>query len=455
MSVEKSASEFFITLPDLSPEEAVGTLIDYATDLQASDLFFTAHAHHLIVQMRHFGICRMLTVLDPEFGRHCMAHIKALAGLDVTEQRRPQDGRWLRQRREQEIDIRISTLPTLYGEDFALHLLVRDTHLLTLENLGLRHRERTQLLHLLNSPSGLILVTGPTGCGKTTTLYAALKYLNNGERKINTIEDPIEYALAGIRQSQVNLRAGVDFPELLRSVLRQAPDVIMIGEIRDPVTAQTAVRAANSGHLVLATLHAPMSDGAVQSMLSLGVPPHFLGVCLRGVVAQRLVRTLCPQCKAQVNLSFHATLLEELRPWLEPSDGRVLFTASGCPACHRTGYAGRTGVFEVLSVGPTVRPLILDHQPTQVIRQQAVAEGMLDFRQAALLKVAQGQTTVAELIRVIPTEYLGPFPGWRLVERAQSKELLLAADLDGPEIAVDTRPRVEPMQELQPAVLGL
>jgi type II secretory ATPase GspE/PulE/Tfp pilus assembly ATPase PilB-like protein len=407
MIAEKAASEFFITLPDLAPEDAVGTLIDYAADLHASDLFFTTHENHIVVRMRHLGIYRMLTVLEPELGRHCMAHIKAMAGMDVAEQRRPQDGRWLRQREEQMIDLRISTLPTLYGEDFALHLLFRGMQSLTLEKLGLRQQELKPLLELLNSPSGLMLVTGPTGSGKTTTLYAALKYLNNGERKINTIEDPIEYALAGIRQSQINLRAAVDFPDLLRSVLRQAPDVIMIGEIRDPVTAQTAVRAANSGHLVLATLHAPTSAGAVQSMHGLGVHAHFLGACLRGVISQRLVRTLCPECRVQADPSLHPALFDDVRHLLDAGESPGLYTAPGCTACHRSGYSGRTGVFEMLPVTAMMRPLIYDRQPTQAIRQRAMEDGMLEFRQAALLKVAQGETSLEEVMRAIPSEYLG------------------------------------------------
>jgi len=264
-----------------------------------------------------------------------------------------------------------------------------------------------QLLNILSSPSGLILVTGPTGSGKTTTLYACLGHLNNGLRKINTIEDPVEYAVEGIRQSQVNQQLDVDFPELLRSVLRQAPDIIMVGEIRDPMTAETAVRAANSGHLVLATLHAPIAAGAIQSMLSFGIPHHFLGSALRGIVAQRLVRTLCPECKTSVDLSLYPQIFEEVKPWLKPGEGQRLFAARGCDACHKTGYSSRTGVFEMLIVNTKVRQLIFDKRPTQVLRQKALEEGLLEFRQAALLKVARGQTSADEVLRVVPTEYLG------------------------------------------------
>jgi type II secretory ATPase GspE/PulE/Tfp pilus assembly ATPase PilB-like protein len=343
-----------------------------------------------------------------EFGRRCMAHIKAAAGMDVAEKRRPLDGRWIRRRNgESTIDLRISTMPTLWGEDFTLRLLVRGSQLLSLEQLGLLRRDFNELFALLNSPSGMILVTGPTGSGKTTTLYACLTYLNNGERKINTIEDPIEYAVEGVRQSQINPRLDVDFPDLLRGALRQAPDVIMVGEIRDPITAETAVRAANSGHLVLATLHAPVAAGAIQSMLSLGVHPHFLSSSLRGVIAQRLIRTLCPACKMTLDLSEAPHTFDEVRQWLEPGQGRQLYAPNGCAECHRSGYAGRTGVFEVLTVKRELRKVIYEGQTTQAIRQKAIADGMIEFKQSALLKVARGETTAEEVLRAVPTEYLG------------------------------------------------
>src|SRR5262249_38476531 len=212
-------------------------------------------------------------MLTPEQGRRCTSYIKAMAGMDLAEQRRPLDGRWVRGEDgvgAGRVDLRVSTIPTLYGEDLAIRLLSCQTQMLMLDQLGMTRRERNELIAMLNLPSGLILVCGPTGSGKTTTLYAGLKYLNNGERKINTIEDPIEYAVTGLRQSQINPKADVGFPELLRSVLRQSPDVILISEIRDAITAEIAIRAASSGHLVLASVHAPSAPGAVQSLLGLG-----------------------------------------------------------------------------------------------------------------------------------------------------------------------------------------
>jgi type II secretory ATPase GspE/PulE/Tfp pilus assembly ATPase PilB-like protein len=394
-------------LEALPPEEAVRRLFDFAVDQGISDLFFLTCEDEMRVAARHLGVLRPLVGLPTLFGRRCIGHIKASAGMDVAEKRRPLDGRWLTERKGKRIDLRISTIPTMYGEDFTLRLLTRDTPLLRIDRLGLLHKEYNELLKLLGGPSGLILVTGPTGAGKTTTLYACINHLNNGQRKINTIEDPIEYALAGIRQSQVNPRLNLDFPDLLRGVLRQAPDVIMVGEIRDTVTAETAVRAANSGHLVLATLHAPTAAGAVQSLLNLGVHPHFLASSLRGVVAQRLVRTLCADCKISFDMSLAPHTFEEVRPWLRPGEGDVLYAARGCSRCGQTGYSARTGVFEVMSISPELRRLIFARQPTQVLHQRAMAEGMVEIRQAALLTVARGETTSEEVLRVIPPEYLG------------------------------------------------
>jgi len=393
---------------DLPPNEAVHRLIEYAATLHASDLFFAADETHIAVSVRHLGMLRPLCLLPAELGKRCQAHLKAVAGMDVAEKRRPHDGRHLYQLNNSSfLDMRINTLPTLYGEDLTLRLLERDSRLLRPDQLGLLRHDYNRLLSMLQSPSGLILVSGSTGSGKTTTLYACLAYLRGSERKINTIEDPIEYALEGIRQSQVNLRLGVDFPELLRSVLRQSPDVIMIGEIRDALTAATAVQAANSGHLVLATIHAPVAAAAVESMLGLGVPAHFLASSLLGCMAQRLLRTLCPGCRKPYASSEPLPIFSEVETWLEADQGQLLYSAATCNKCLHTGYVGRTGVFEVLTVSSAIRRRIFALEPAQALRRQALEEGMIEFRQAALLKVAQGETTVEEVFRVVPSEYLG------------------------------------------------
>jgi type II secretory ATPase GspE/PulE/Tfp pilus assembly ATPase PilB-like protein len=392
------------------PEMAVATLVSHAVKMPASDLFFSCNENHVAVSVRHLGVVRLLTVLTPELGRRCTSHIKVMAGMDLAEQRRPLDGRWVKSDEgigTGRIDLRVSTIPTLYGEDLSLRLLNCNSHAMSIDQLGMLRKELNELIGILNVPSGLILVSGPTGSGKTTTLYASLKYLNNGQRKINTIEDPIEFAISGVRQSQINPKADVGFPELLRSVLRHSPDVIMIGEIRDPITAETAVRAANSGHLVLASLHAPSAMGAVQSMLSLGVHPHFLSSSLQGVIAQRLVRTLCSRCKVPFNVSETPQVFDEVRSWLEPEQGQYLFGAKGCTDCYQSGYSGRTGVFEMLRITRELRRLVADGCTTRELRQKAVEEGLLELRRAALLKVARGETNAEEVLRTIPSEDLG------------------------------------------------
>ncbi len=397
---------------------AVAALVDHAVRVGASDLFFSFNANHVAVSVRHLGLVRLLTIVTTEHGRRCTSHVKAMADMDVAEQRRPQDGRWVRDdstlpTREpggddedededepvgiytatvsgtERVDLRVSTIPTLHGEDMAIRLLVSTPQVVSLEQLGISRRELNELTAMLEIPGGLILVSGPTGAGKTTTLYACLRYLNNGERKIHTIEDPIEYAVPGLRQSQINSKADVGFPELLRSVLRQSPDVILIGEIRDAVTAEIALRAANSGHLVLASVHAPSAPAAIQSLLGLGASAHFLSSALQGVIAQRLVRTLCPSCKVVFELDDSVQTFDEVRDWLEPGEGHVLHGARGCLDCLQSGYAGRTGVFEVLRITRELRPLIAERRTTNEIRDRAVKAGVLDLRRAALVKIAR------------------------------------------------------------------
>ena len=258
---------------------------------------------------------------------------------------------------------------------------------------------------MLNNPAGMILITGPTGSGKTATLYASLLKLNDGSRKINTIEDPIEYSVEGLRQSQINPGVQLDFAGLLRATLRQNPDVIMIGEIRDAETAQTAVRAANSGMLVLATMHSPSTAATVQAMRAYGVTDHFLASSLRGVVAQRLVRTLDPATRKEVDMSGTGAF-EEIQGMLEPGEGEKMYAAEPAESNQMTGYNGRAGVFEIMEVTRTLRSLIASNATAADIREQAIKDGMIEFRKAALLKVAKGDTTLEEVFRVIPSEDL-------------------------------------------------
>ncbi len=388
----RTTHEFFAVDDTLSPPQTVALLLNRAIAIGASDLFLSAAQNALVASVRHLGVVRTLGRLDPEYGRHCRAHLRAEAGLDIAEHRRPQDGRWTYQASSgKTVDLRVCSLPTLHGEDVSVRILDRELSERPFDQLGLGPSDHERLTELLGYPGGLILVTGPTGGGKTTTLYSCLRYLNNGQRRIHTIEDPVEYDIPGIHQSQPNVKLGLHFPDLLRGIVRQGPDVIMIGEIRDPETAATAVSAANSGHLVLATLHAPVGAGGVASMLAYGVAPHFLATSLIGITAQRLVRTFCPGCRFPVEAARAAVDL------VAPGCG-----APGCPVCQGTGFAARTALFEVLTVTRAIRDLIQARQPTQVIEKQAYLDGMTGFRHAAQVLIARGQTDLTEIRRCIP-----------------------------------------------------
>ncbi len=397
-----------IDVTNLPAEKAVNALIEHAVDMKASDLFLTTNEQHVAVLVRHLGIIRPIAILPSDQGKKCLSHIKAASSMDLTENRRPSDGRWIfePEDKDQTVDLRINAIPTMHGQDFAIRMLVRGATLFDLSTLGMMPDQLEQFEQMLTAPGGLILITGPTGSGKTATLYAALTKLNDGKKKINTIEDPIEYALPGLRQSQVNSAIELGFPELLRSVLRQSPDVIMIGEIRDAETARTAVHAANSGILVLATIHAPNAPGAIQSMRSLDVHAHFLANCLRGVLSQRLVRTLCTNCRASFDLSGAEGTFDDIGHLLTKDEGKTLYAPVGCEACDGAGYAGRTGVFELLTITKNIRNAVSDGRPTREIRTLALEEKMKDFRQSALLKVARGETTTEEIFRVVPAEHL-------------------------------------------------
>jgi len=397
---------------DLEEEDAAvaaAKLIEYAAGLPASDLFINSDEDGVTVAVRYLGILRRVAQLPKDEGRRLLYHFKAVAGMDVGQRLRPEDGRWVfRRQNGDKVDLRVNSVPSLHGEDLAIRVLDRNVRLLDLAILGLHPQDLAKVQAMVGGPGGMILVTGPMGAGKTTTLYACLRAVNDGKRKINTIEDPIEYALDGVRQSQVNLKAGVDFPDLLRNVLRQSADVIMIGEVRDPITAETAVRAATSGQLVLATLHAATAPAAIDTMLALQVHPHFLATSLQGIIAQRLVRTLCDKCKLPIDISESPQTFDDVRKWLAPGQGQTIHAAPGCPACRFEGYVGRTGVFEVLRASKEIRSLIAQRRTVREIREQAIREGMLDVRRSALLKVAEGITSTEEMMRVIPAEHLLP-----------------------------------------------
>ncbi|MCU0879765.1 MAG: GspE/PulE family protein [Pirellulaceae bacterium] len=407
MSTQEVPDFRAVDLAELPPQEVCASIIREAVALRASDLFLLSEENSLKIGVRNMGRFEQLAMVSREQGRHLLNYFKSVAAMDIAERRRPQEGRWIFESEHGAVDLRINIIPTIFGEDLTARLLDRRMGLRALDAIGVTKDDYHKLTAMLASPSGLLLVTGPTGTGKTTTLYASLQYLNTGTRKIHTIEDPIEYALPGIRQSQVHAKLGIDFPELLRNILRQAPDVIMIGEIRDEETAHTAVRAANSGHLVLATLHSPVAAGAIQSIRALGANPYFLSSGLLGVIAQRLVRMLCPNCRVAYDISESPETFAEIQSLLEPGLGTYIYGPGGCEQCRHQGYLGRIGVFEIMTFNRQLRKLVLDARPAEDLQAAAIAAGMVEFRRAAMLKVAQGITSMEEVLRELPAEYLG------------------------------------------------
>ncbi len=396
-----------VELIDMHASEAVRSVVEHAFHFGASDIFLLSQPNTVEIKMRSQGVLRDLATVPTDFGRHMISHMKAEASMDIAESRLPQDGRWVIHHDNDPIDMRLSTIATLSGEDLAIRISHARLGKSQLDEIGMSAKQLVQFKSMLESRSGLLLVTGPTGVGKTTTLYSALNYLADGSRKINTIEDPIEKSLSGVRQSQVNPRIGLTFAEILRSLLRQAPDVIMVGEIRDEETAKTAVRAATSGVFVIATTHAPIAAAPIQSLVAMGVKPYFLANCLLGVVAQQLVRKLCPNCRSEVDLTDSPKTFEEVRGLLHGAEGTRIYGAVGCEACDSQGYSDRTGLFEILQVNHRLRRLISDGADSMAIHQAATEEGMIELRKSALVKMAQGEITLEEVMRQFTPENLG------------------------------------------------
>lgn len=392
---------------DQSPSEVLNAIMERAAELHVSDVFFLSEEAGVRVAFRRMGGMETVAALPLDTGRTVITLLKAEAGIDLGDRRRPHEGRRIQAIGDRTIDLRINIIPTLHGEDVTARLLDRKFGLRSLDEIGLTRIELNKMQAMLSNPSGLILVTGPTGTGKTTTLYAALQFLNNGARKINTLEDPVEYGVLGLRQSQTNSKLGLDFPELLRNVLRQSPDVIMVGEIRDRETAETAVRAANSGTIVLSTLHSPVASAAVQSMAALGVNRYFLSNSLIGVVAQRLVRTLCPKCRVAYDISESPDTFSDIKDYLEPGFGTYIFGPGACESCWQQGYNGRTAILELMVFNRHLRQLVAKGCTSEELQSAAIQQSMLEFRRSAMVKVAMGVTSMEEVLRELPSDQLG------------------------------------------------
>ncbi|QDU39028.1 Type II secretion system protein E [Maioricimonas rarisocia] len=389
----------------LSPETAIEFLVEHAVNAGASDLYFACNADSIEVAIRRLGVVRQVAWLPEQMGHRALGHIRAESGMKGTERRHPQDGRWsFPLRNGQRIDLRLHAMPTMYGDSYAIRILQPDSRLNHLDELGLAGPQHALLISMLHRPGGLILFTGPTRCGKTTTVYSCLHYLNDGRRNIHTIENPVEYTVPGLRQSQVDETGnGSNVEALLRGVMRQGPDALMIGEVRDRVTAEAAVNAASSGRLVLATMNAPFAATALQRLINLGVSPYFLSSSLLGVVAQRLVRTLSVSKRIRMDLSAAPRTFEEVGSLLGPGEGKVIYAAAENDGVD-SGYDDMTGVFEILPVTEDIRRQIAHSAPASEVTRQAIADGMIDFRRAALVKVAQGVTSFDEIQRIVPID---------------------------------------------------
>jgi general secretion pathway protein E len=394
-------------LKDLASEapavRAVNSLINRAAEVKASDIHIEPTEAGLRVRFRIDGVLQTQPPLPPSLKAALVSRVKVMAGLNIAERRLPQDGRLRVAVRGNEIDLRVATSPTIHGETVVMRLLDRSNLALDFDILGFDPQVRERYLDVLSNPHGILLVTGPTGSGKTTTLYASLSSLNSPERKILTIEDPIEYRLEGINQTQVTPQIGLTFAAALRSFLRQDPDVMMVGEIRDLETAQVAVQAALTGHLVLATLHTNDAPSAVTRLIDMGMEPFLITSTLNAVLAQRLVRRLCPHCAAPFEppASWLATLsIATGLPVSAAVDATRLRRPVGCVACEGTGYQGRVAVTELLVMDETLTRLVLEQAEARAIGEAARRAGMRSMLQDGSAKVLAGQTTLEEVMRV-------------------------------------------------------
>jgi len=362
----------------------------------ASDVHVEPEEKTLRIRVRVDGMLHEIFSPPKHLQSAVISRIKVMSSLDITQRRMPQDGRFTIKIEGREIDVRVSCVPTMFGENIVLRLLDTSSALLKLEQVGFFQETLQKYQKLLSRPHGIILLTGPTGSGKTTMLYASLDKLNTPEKNITTIEDPVEYKLYGIRQIQVNPNVDLRFANGLRSILRQDPDIIMVGEIRDFETAEIAIHASLTGHLVFSTLHTNDAAGAITRLVDIGIEPYLVASSLIGVLAQRLVRTICPECKEMYKPS------EEILRDLRLSEGEKIefFKGKGCPHCMNTGYKGRIGIFELLAIDDEIRDLIVAKVSSEKIEKQARAAGAISLKEAGIQKVKEGLTTLEEILRV-------------------------------------------------------
>ena len=387
------------------PVVKMATLIfDEAIKLGASDIHIEPSEQKATVRFRIDGLLKQHTELTKWMFSPLTSRIKILADLDIAEKRSPQDGRIRYSWNGEPYDFRVSTLPTHFGEKTVIRILKHDHSLLDLSNIGLSPENRNSLAELIEKPQGMVFVTGPTGSGKSSTLFACLNVIKSKEINITTIENPIEYKLEGVNQVQINEKAGVTFASALRSILRQDPDVILVGEIRDGETAQIAVQAAQTGHLVFSTLHTNDALSAISRMRDLGIPSFLIASSILAVVAQRLVRVLCPVCRREVELT--STLRNQIRLVLGNDSISRAYEPVGCPNCNSSGYKGRVGIFELVTINERVRDAIAENASESTIRKILREEGFRTMVYDGIAKVEQGITSPEELVRIVQIENL-------------------------------------------------
>ncbi|MCQ8102970.1 type II secretion system ATPase GspE [Methylomonas sp. SURF-2] len=403
LNVEEQGNEDLEHLKDLASEAPIIRMVNFilqkAVESRASDVHIEPFEQSLKVRLRIDGVLQDIDSPPVASTAAVLSRIKIMAKLNIAERRLPQDGRIKLQMIGKELDLRVSTVPTLYGESVVIRLLDKENAVLDFAALGFVGRQAENFMEVLAQPHGIILITGPTGSGKSTSLYAALKTLNTSERKIITVEDPVEYQLDGINQIQAKPQIGLTFASALRSIVRQDPDVVMIGEMRDLETAKIAVQSALTGHLVLSTLHTNDAAAGITRLQDMGLEEYLLSSTINGILAQRLVRKLCPACKQAQPASD--TLIEEmqLRRW--QAEGRImLHKPVGCPLCNGIGYKGRLAIIEFLTMSDSIRKQIMKHDEAYVIQQQAIREGMQTMYEDGIGKALQGITTLEEVLRV-------------------------------------------------------
>lgn len=375
----------------------VNSIINQAIKMRASDIHIEPLEKRLRVRFRIDGVLQ--EVMNPPTNAQAaiISRIKIMANLDIAEHRLPQDGRIEVNMVGQETDLRISVLPTMFGEKVVIRILNKASFLYDMDNLNFQPDTKKLVERLITEPNGMILVTGPTGSGKTTTLYSVLSKLNRLETNIITVEDPVEYRIDGINQVQVNPKVGLTFANGLRSILRQDPNIIMVGEIRDSETAEIAIRAALTGHLVLSTLHTNDAAGALARLIDMGIEPFLVSSSVLGVTAQRLLRKICPSCKEEYSVTPDSAERQLLRI---PNDQHLtLYRGKGCGQCNNTGYLGRTAIHEVMIINDEIKELINKRAPSHVIKEAAIKNGMITLFQDGIAKMLKGVTTFQELLR--------------------------------------------------------